>query len=290
MLLRICLFLSSVITVATINAAETRIAVSDLMAGYISETIQALAESESINVSVINSGSLPAIDALRAEEISLAIVATPELDNGLLDDTFKTISFAYSTAMIVVSDTNPVNEISFYDLQTIFSSGSSSTVGGSSKTESKLTGKQRFKPLVIKDDAGISVELFRHQVLKGEAFNLTVNAVVGSEIERMLAKNTSTIAVLPYLPDNKAIKALMVSIDSEVPAFGPTNNNVYYGDYPIRLPFQIAYKKDREAALSKIIRILLSDEVTEALRKNHLFVPPDSIRMGFVDSLGFYIQ
>ena len=119
----------------------------------------------------------------------------------------------------------------------------------------------------------------------GEEMKLTVSELIGPEIEEILVNDPAAIAVLPYLPDNEKIKALMVSADSESPAFGPTGNNIYYGDYPIRLPFQIVYKKDRESELSEALRIILSDQVTEALRKNHLFVLPDAIRDSFVDSL-----
>ena len=77
----------------------------------------------------------------------------------------------------------------------------------------------------------------------------------------------------------------MVAVDSNSPAFGPTDDNVYYGDYPIRLPFRVIYKKDSELKLTKILRIFMSDEVTEALRENHLFVLPETIREGFVRGL-----
>ena len=77
----------------------------------------------------------------------------------------------------------------------------------------------------------------------------------------------------------------MISTDPQSPAFGPTNDNVYYGDYPIRLPFQIVYKEERETELSEILSMLLSDKVTDVLRANHLFVLPDAIRESFVSSL-----
>ena len=112
MLLRL-LFLITVTGIAA-NAADIRIAVSDLIADDISETVQMLAEASSVEITVISIGSLPAMDALRLDEISLAVVATPE-GNELLDDTLKVFPFAYSTAVVAVSAANPVNEVSFYE-------------------------------------------------------------------------------------------------------------------------------------------------------------------------------
>lgn len=284
MLLRFHLFFVIIVTGITANAAELRIAVSDLIAGYVAETVRARAASDSVELSVISAGSLPAMHALDSGDVLLAIVAAP--DGGEAPgDAFKTFNFAYSTAVIAINQANPINKVSFYDLRGIFgldaepSMETWETLGINS-----LSGRS-IKPLVTQDDTVISSELFRHVVLKGMPMKFTVNELVYSEIEAMLVNDRTSVAILPYLPDNDGIKALTVSADSGSPAFGPTNDNVYYGDYPLRLPFKIVYKKDREAEVANVLRILLSDEVTEALRANHLCVPPDTIRTGFVNSL-----
>ena len=284
MLLRLYLSFLAIITSITANADAIRIAVSDVIVGHVPETIQTLAEDKAVEISVVSVGSLPAIEYLRSDEISLAVIATPE-GSELPDDTFKTFNFAYSTAVVVVAEANPASEVSFDDLRGIFGSDSDLNADTWDALGIKGLGGRSIKPLVQQDDANISTELFRYTVLQGEAMKLTVNEVISSEIEEMLVENIAAVAVLPYLPDNEKVKALTISLDSEGPAFGPTNDNIYYGDYPIRLPFRIVYKKDRESALLETLRILLSDEVTEALRESHLFVPPDTIRMNFIKSL-----
>lgn len=284
MLLRFRLSFLAIITSITANADEIRIAVSDVIADHVSETIQTLAEDKAVEISVVSIGSLPAMEHLRSDEISLAIIATPE-GSELPDDIFRTFNFAYSTAVVAVGEASPVNEVSFDDLRGIFGSDSDLNADTWGALGIKSLGSRSIKPLVRQDDVNISTELFRYTVLQGGAMKLTVNEVIGSEIEYMLVENMAAVAILPYLPDNEKIKALMISMDSEGPAFGPTNDNVYYGDYPIRLPFHIVYKKDRESALLETLCILLSDEVTEALRESHLFVLPDTIRMNFVKSL-----
>ena len=283
-MLRLCLLFQMFVTGMAATAANVHIAVSDIISDNISDTVQTLAEANSIEISVISIGSLPAMDALRRDEISLAVVAVPD-DNELLDDTLKILPFAYSTAVVAVKEANPIDEVSFYDLRGIFGSDSDLNVETWGALQVQSLADRLIKPLIVQDEMGISIELFRHVVLAGDSMKLTVNQVIDSEIEEMLVNNVSSIAVLPHLPDNQAIKALMISTNPKSPAFGPTNDNVYYGDYPIRLPFQIVYKKDRESELTKTLRILLSDELTEALRANHLFVPPDTVRASFTKSL-----
>jgi hypothetical protein len=284
MLLRLRFIFHMTVTCIVANAADVRIAVSDLIKEDVLEAIQSLADEDSVEMSVIRTGSLPAMEALRLDEISLAVIATPE-GKVLSDNAFKTFPFAYSTAVIAVARANPINEVSFDDLRGIFGSDSSLSFETWGALGIQNLADRLIKPLIVQDKEGISAELFRYTVLQGEAMKLKVQEVIDAEIEEMLVNNLASIAVLPYLPDNDEIKALMVSADSDSPAFGPVNDNVYYGDYPIRLPFQIVYKKEHESELNKALRILLSDEVTEVLRSNHLFVTPDTIRTSFVNSL-----
>jgi hypothetical protein len=276
--------LKLLVTCTALNAVDVRIAVSDLIPDDVLEAVQTLAEANSFEISTISAGSLPAMDALRLDEISLAVVAMPD-GKELSETIFKTFPFAYSTAIVAVSKANPINEVSFDDLIGIFGSDPDLHVETWGELKVQSLADRLIKPLVAQDKAGISTELFRHVVLNGDAMKLTINEVIHSEIEGILADNVSSVAVLPHLPDTGAIKALMISEDPESPAFGPTNDNIYYRDYPIRLPFQIVYKKEREAELTKTLCILLSDELTNMLRENHFFVPPDTIRNSFVNSL-----
>ena len=285
MLLRLLFFFLLVANCISSNATEIRIAVSDILVEHISETIQRLASSRSTEVSVLGIGSFPAMESLRSSEISLAIIATPD-GQKLPDGGFETFVFAYSTSIVAVSEANPINEISFSDLRRIFGSASNSIDHTWSVLGINSLANRPIKPLISQDgDVGISIELFRHTVLEGKAMKLKVSEIADFEIEEMLVNNAASIAVLSRLPNNDKIKYLMVSKDSESPAFGPTNESIFYGDYPIRLPFHIVYKKDTEAELEEILRILLSDDVTEDLRAAHFFVPPDVVRTSFVKSL-----
>ena len=284
MRVRFCFFLLLIISRAVADTSGMHIAVSDLIADHIEATIQTLAEDHSANVSVSSMGSLPAIDSLYADEILLAVIAAPE-DAPPPEEPFKTIPFAYSTAVVAVNVVNPISEVSVHDLRGIFGADPDLNIELWGELGVLNLANRPIRPLVKKNETSISAELFQHTVLQGGMMKLRVNEIIDAEIEGMLVDNAAAIAVLPHVPDNATIKALMISADSGSPAFGPTNDNVYYGDYPIRLPFQIVYKKENEAKLVGLLQILLSDEVADALRAGRLHVPPDTIREGFANSL-----
>ena len=107
--------------IATAQAEEIRIAVSDLLADYIREPLQVYGTENGITLVVDSIGSLPALDRLRSDEIDLAIVAVPEGDE-LPRDEFDIYPFAYDVAVLVVNDSNPIDEISIAQLGGIFGS------------------------------------------------------------------------------------------------------------------------------------------------------------------------
>ncbi len=103
-------------------------------------------------------------------------------------------------------------------------------------------------------------------------------SVKDSEIEGLLLSNAASIAILPRVPKSEKVKALMISSEIDGPAFSPTDDNVHYGDYPIRLAFYVVYKERDQARAQKVLRVLLNDDLAAALRGNNLVALPDTVR------------
>jgi hypothetical protein len=106
----------------------------------------------------------------------------------------------------------------------------------------------------------------------------TVASVKDSELEGSLVSDAASIAILPRVPKSKEVKSLMISNEVDGPAFSPTEDNVHYGDYPIRLAFYVVYKERDEARAQKALRVLLNDDLAAALRGNNLVALPDTVR------------
>jgi len=262
---------------ASLCAEEIRISASDLLADYIREPLENYGQERGIDIQVDSIGSLPAMDRLRSNEIDLAIIAVPEGDAVPRED-FSIYPFAYEIAVVAVNASNPIDEISLARLGGIFGANEEFNYRSWGDLGLSGWGNRSIKPLAAEQQDGISLELFKYSVLKGRTMKSSVAVVKDSEVEGLLLSDAASIAILPYLPKDKSLKTLKVSSSAETPAFGPTEDNVHYGDYPIRLAFYLAYNKRDEAQLRAIVRVLLGDEEANNLRENNLFALPDTVR------------
>lgn len=265
--------------IATAQAEEIRIAVSDLLADYILAPLKVYGAENDTTFVVDSIGSLPALDRLRSDEIDLAIVAVPEGDE-LPRDEFNIYPFAYDVAVIVVNDSNPIDEISVARLGGIFGSNEEFNLNTWGELGLSGWGSRNIKALAGTNDKSIALELFKHSIFKGGGLKPNVSMVKDTEIEDLIGSDAASIAILSRMPENSNIKVLMVSSggDTYAPAFGPTDDNVHYGDYPIRLAFYILYNKRDDVKLRSTIRELLNDEVATSLRANDFIALPDTLR------------
>ena len=280
------LLLLPLILIAAAQAEEIRIAVSDLLADYIREALQVYGSENDITLAVDSIGSLPALDHLRSDEIDLAIVAIPEGDEVPRDE-FNIYPFAYDVAVLVVNDSNPIDEISVAQLGGIFGSNEEFKLNNWGELGLSGWGSRDIKAFVGTNDKSIALELFKHSVFKAGGIKPSVSMAKDAEIENLIGSDAASIAILSRMPENSNIKTLMLSSDSDTysPAFGPTDDNVYYGDYPIRLAFYLAYNLRDDVKLRSTVRELLNDKVATILRANDFIALPDTVRRKFLIDL-----
>ena len=272
--------------IVTAQAEEIRIAASDLLADYIKAPLKAYAAENDFTFVVDSIGSLPALDRLRSNEIDLAIIAVPDGDEVPRDE-FSVYPFAYDVAVIVVNATNPIDEISVARLGGIFGSKEELNLNTWGELGLSGMGSRNIKALAGTSDESIALELFKYSILKGRVMKPSVSMVKDTEVEDLLRSDAASIAILSRMPENKNIKVLMVSSESDTyaPAFGPTDDNVHYGDYPIRLAYYIVYNLRDDAKLRPTIRELLNDEVAMSLRSKDLIALPGTVRRKFLIDL-----
>ncbi|MBL6919559.1 MAG: substrate-binding domain-containing protein [Puniceicoccaceae bacterium] len=272
--------------IATAQAEEIRIAASDLLADYIKAPLKAYAAENDSTFVVDSIGTLPALDRLRSDEIDLAIIAVPEGDEVPRDE-FSVYPFAYDVAVIVVNGSNPIDEISVARLGGIFGSNEELNINTWGELGLSGWGSRNIKALAGTSDESIALELFKYSILKGGVMKPKMSMVKDAEVEDLLRSDTASIAILSRMPENENIKVLMISSDSNTyaPAFGPTDDNVHYGDYPIRLAFYIVYNLRDYAKLRSTIRVLVNDEVANSLRVNDLIALPETVRRKFLIDL-----
>jgi ABC-type phosphate transport system substrate-binding protein len=276
--------LTAASTLAPMSAEEIRICASDLLADFITAPLESYGAEHDIQFDVVSIGSLPALDRLRAGEVDMAIIAVPERDTVPRDE-FQVYPFAYDIAVVAVNESNPIDEVSLTELGGIF--GTNEELIYTSWGNLGLFGweSRMIKALAGPTEQSISLELFKSAVLKAGPMKSSVLVVKDSEVEGLLVSDAASIAILTRLPKNKKVKALMISSTQDGPAFGPTDDNVYYGDYPVRLSFYITYHKRDDAKMKVALRVLLGEEVADKLRENDLFALPSTVRRKLIIDL-----
>ncbi len=268
----------------TLQAEEFRIAVSDLIVRDIQAPLEAYADEHEFTLEIESIGSLPALDKLRSDELDLAIVALPD-DNRSPRGEFIVYPFAYDASLVVVKQSNPILEISMKELAGIFGSQQELSVNTWGDLGFSGLGSRNINALLGVSENSIILELFKHYVLQGTSFNSNVSIDKVENVEALVISNGSAIALMPRLPKKNGLKTLMISNDADSPAFGPTPNNIHHGDYPIRLPFCIAFNQRDKSKLVPLIRYLLEDEMASHLESNSLFSLSNNTRRNLVMEL-----
>lgn len=218
-------------------------------------------------------GSIKAAEELRRGDAAIAILAEPDDMVSPLSD-LMALPLAYQTAVIAVNDSNPLNEISFTQLNGLFSSSQRGAIGdwgGLGLDGIWQSRKVNLFAYRSKDD--VVLDVFRHSVLQKQDIRPTISYYEdAADLGRILKDDSAAVAILPTprLPSN--VRALAVSGTLGGVAFKPTASNIHLGDYPLRLPFVIHYRKATLSEVKPLLLFLLSDPVANRLQEAG-FVP-----------------
>ena len=281
-------------------AVETRMAYSDLIPNDLQEflyndvvSLDRELRADITNLSAYQSGSLPMIEDFLSDRLDICILALPEDTEFpvLEDEKIIKIPFGYKSSVVVVNAENPISEITIDELASMF--------GDSSATANLLSwrdfGMSSFstssiKAYSVKEDAGIASDLFRYTVLSEKSFSSSVTFEIDDNVQSMIVQDKAAIGVLPSIPENANLKVLFVAQDEEAIAYGPSIDNIYYSDYPIRLPFYIVYNIADTEQLYPLINVLLSDSVADIIGESEFYPIPKVIREKLIIDLQLYLQ
>lgn len=260
---------------------EIKVVGTDLLQATLQQSLAAFAqdyEQWSLNVDLF--GSMPALEMMKAGEADLAIVAIPD-DSPKPSADFEVVPFAFQTAVIIVKDINPLVEINFPQLKGIY--GTTSEVNYTRWNEMGLTGVWSNRPIqALALDKGNSVvfELFKFKALERSPLKSNVSLIPSEqELLSVMGTDSASIAVIDRVPQSDQYRAL--SVASGEPgefAFGPTPENVFYGDYLMRLPLYIVFRAEKKQQLKNILHYLLSSDISNILAGDGFMPLPENVR------------
>lgn len=281
-LLSVCLLTSPPVH----GDGEWRVHGSDLLGNVLDSSLQRFAEDSDSTVSIRFGGSIPAMSNLRRHQSDVAIIALPE-GRAKDEEQFTYLPIGFKVAVVLVNVDNPISEVSIPDLEGIF--GRASGVSISRWGDLGLTGAwgpRGIQAQVFEAPDSLAQAIFQHEVLNGGVLRATVGRIIGRDRLRSVVANDVSALILAGTPEaGRGARILPVArgrSGDDAFAFGPSTENVYHGDYPLRLPFYVVFETSRQAELRPLLRYLFSNDVAETLGKNDFVPVPENFRRRFV--------
>jgi len=264
----------------SVVCAEVRVVGSDLLGKEFEDTLMAYSKRNDLGLNLALEGSRTGLEKLKAGQADLAMVVfapgeTPPTDG------FLAIPVAYHTAVVVVPSTLPLTQVTVAQLNAIY--GDNSQSGLKRWSDLGITGEwasRNILPNIPGPGGGLTYDLFRYTVLSTPALRPTVGVQPGlTETLNRIRGEEGGVAILPVLPANQPrLKTLLVARGAQDVAFGPTQANIHSGDYPIRLPVYLVFRKDAAKRLQASLRYLLSEDGVPTWEKARLVPLPIQVR------------
>lgn len=261
---------------------EVRVAGSNVLGAEVVRALHAAADRHELKLAVDLQGSHPGWQALQQGRADL-VLFSPAPGEPLPAAPFHCVPVAYHTVVVLVPATLPLAQLSLPQLAGIF--GAAGPGGIRRWGELGLSGDwqgRAMAPRFFGGENDFSAGLFRHLVL--DAAPLTVEWVrpaVREDFFRRLAAGEEGIIGLSDrrpVPGDGAVKALAIARETHRPAFGPTAEAVHRGDYPLRWPVYLVFRRSEAGRLFPLLRDLFGEEMAAGWEKSGLTPLPRPAR------------
>ncbi len=265
----VALLFGLLITLSSSFAEPIRLVGSDLVADALGPELKAFAAANELPLTVDLRGSRLGMETLTAggADLGLVVLGAEDAPPG---PEFANSVVGYLTTVVVVPASVPLTQIQFGQLAGIF--GASEVTNLKRWSELGVTGSwgvRGITAVAVSRRGGLAVDLFRYQVLKTPDLKPTV--VQFDDVARATGRISGEeggIALLPSPPEEGGpLKVLLVAKGERDVAYGPTAENLHTGDYPLRIPVRLVFRKSEAKRLNFLIRHLLADETAPALLK-----------------------
>jgi ABC-type phosphate transport system substrate-binding protein len=262
--------------------AAWRIAGSDLLAEDFSRDFRVAAEDAGLEVSLDFTGSHHGWRALEAGRADVALLSFAPGQNRPTDP-WHCLPLAYQAVAVVVSAALPLAQVEQRQLAGIFAATGGAGLrrwGELGPTEEWLV--REIVPLVpdATGSAAFTRVLARQLLLEGRDFHPLVTATPSPQaLLAQLEREPGGIGLIPWpLPLDERFRLLAVGADQHAPAFLPTPENIHRGDYGLRWPLWLVFRREQAPQLLPLLRQLYGDKAAAALEKARFSPLPVAVR------------
>lgn len=237
------------------------------------------------------SGSFQALQALRSGKVDMAVLTSPSPEE--LPDVpgMRRLPLAYRLCRVVVAKDNPVNSITYKQLRAIYGSRVSQRlenwkdVLGAGNAAAASWANRAIEPMIPIAYTSFSREIFLHNALRDDRLHPSVKVYANEHaLQNAFAANSGAIAILSGLAVEDFAKPIPVAKE-EGQSFTATPENLYFGDYPLYMPFSLYFPEIRTKELLPLIEAFYSADVAKVIFDNGLAPVPDAFRAAEINRL-----
>ncbi|MFA5257019.1 MAG: substrate-binding domain-containing protein [Opitutales bacterium] len=265
----------SLLAATGLNADALRVKVSDLLINPVKGILTSCATADPANAF---EGSISALAEVRDGTADLALVAVP--DGETPPDDMVCIPFAFDVATVVVNNGNPIKQITLRTLASAFARSGGADKWGSLGLKD-VWAERSIAAYIPESSSGVTLDLFRSMTIKNGSFRDGLNVWTSrDQLEHIVREQAQCLVILRGIDVPNGGRALLVSETDgqEIFPYPPTESSVFYGDYPLRLPFYIVFRKDASQQVKDFAALMLSDETAKTLSAAGLVPAPKSER------------
>lgn len=262
------------------------VAGSDLLGADIQAAMKKQAEAVGLDLTLSLEGSLLASRALSNGEVDACILADPA-DGTMEVSSMRAFPFGFQIVAFAVHSSNPVSDLTYAQLTNLYGES------GVLESWSNLTPDPEWRDRNIslwaaRTGNAINMEIFNAVVLKGSPLRQSVRYSSGDSVQlvSIVVEDPSAIVLVPSIPLNPGVRLLAIKEDSGGQAYTPSPDNVFFGDYPLRLPFSLMVSDSlSDEDMGKLLQVVYSADVTEALRAANFLPISDTERRSILSQL-----
>jgi phosphate transport system substrate-binding protein len=248
------------------NAAPIRVVGSDLLADSMSENLKDYAKRNDIELTIAMRGSRAALEQLELgkADFGLLIFGAEDKRPGV---EFTVLPVGYLTAVVIAPAGVSLNQINYGQLAGVFGANEAQIFRRWGDLGVTGAWSSRGITAMAASRDGLALDLFRYEIMSAPELRSTVVLFNDSAaLHARLGGEEGGIGIVATPPvDNPRLKVLLVAKDERDVAYGPSPENLHSGDYPLRLPLHLVFRKGDVARLNLVLRHLLADETMPAL-------------------------
>lgn len=272
----------------TLHAETLKYAGSDFLVGTAETVLKKELEKSDAKIELEGEllGSKVALDQLRRGEIDFAMVMVADTDAipEFKDKTWRANAIGYQVSYLVVPQSNPVEELSLFQLRGIFANFSESPLESWNEVSDKVTGTPKIQTILSTANDNAGGVTFQSLVFPRAGFNKNIRKIKTDDDAIRAVLNTNNAIALTASPPlgQPSLKTLAISPANKKgekgTAYSPVPANIYNRDYPLSVQFLLVYPAKKREKLVPVLQTVLSEPFAKALEKAALMPIPKNIR------------